>query len=80
MSENIKHHILIYRNVFFGLLFLTICTVGVSYFDFSYAWIGLFVGLLIASIKGYLVAANFLHLNNEKNCCNRIRYCFMLGK
>jgi caa(3)-type oxidase subunit IV len=26
----------------------------------------IFVGLLIASIKGYLVAANFMHLNSEK--------------
>ena len=33
---------------------------------FNLAWIGIFIGLLIAVIKGYLVAANFMHLNNEK--------------
>ena len=30
-------------------------------------WVGLFVGLLIAFVKAYLVAANFMHLNNEKS-------------
>ena len=33
---------------------------------FNLAWAGVFIGLLIAVIKGYLVAANFMHLNNEK--------------
>ena len=66
MSEDIKHHITIYRNVFIALLTLTICTVGASYLNFSYASIGLFIGLLIACVKGYLVASEFMHLNNEK--------------
>ena len=67
MSEDIKHHIVVYRNVFIGLLILTVTTVGVSYLHFPYVWIGLFVGLLIACVKGFLVAANFMHLNYEKN-------------
>ena len=66
MSDDIKHHIGIYRNVFIALLILTICTVCASYIDFSYAWVGLLVGLLIAFAKGYLVASQFMHLNNEK--------------
>ena len=66
MSDNIKHHIPVYRNVFIALLILTVCTVGASYIDFSYAWIGLLVGLLIAFAKGYLVASQFMHLNSEK--------------
>jgi len=66
MSEDIKHHIPIYRNVFIALLILTVCTVGASYIHFSYAWLGLLVGLLIAFAKGYLVASQFMHLNNEK--------------
>ena len=47
----------------------TALTVGASYFDFniSNSMAGaIFVGLVIASIKGYLVAANFMHLNSEK--------------
>ena len=66
MSDDIKHHIPIYRNVFIALLILTVCTVGASYIHFSYAWLGLLVGLLIAFAKGYLVASQFMHLNNEK--------------
>jgi len=67
MSENIKHHIITYRNVFIALLFFTGLTVGASYIEFSSVTLGLFIGLLIACIKGFLVAANFMHLNNEKS-------------
>tara|TARA_Y100000996_G_scaffold212130_1_gene166622 strand:+ start:49 stop:411 length:363 start_codon:yes stop_codon:yes gene_type:complete len=67
MSEDIKHHITVYRNVFIALLFLTVATVAVSYIHFSSLWLGLFVGLVIASVKGYLVASQFMHLNDEKN-------------
>ena len=70
MSEkNIAHHIIHYRNVFIYLLIGTVLTVYASYLDFnvndSIAG-AIFVGLLIATIKGYLVAANFMHLNSEK--------------
>ena len=51
MSEDIKHHITVYRNVFIALLFLTVATVAVSYIHFSSLWLGLFVGLVIASVK-----------------------------
>ena len=64
--ENIRDHVKTYRNIFIALLILTGLTVGVSYIHFNLLWVGIFVGLLIASIKGYLVAANFMHLNNEK--------------
>tara|TARA_B100001250_G_C19503780_1_gene658608 strand:+ start:31 stop:408 length:378 start_codon:yes stop_codon:yes gene_type:complete len=67
MSDDIKHHIITYRNVFIALLFLTGVTVGASYIEFGSVALGLFVGLLIASIKGFLVAANFMHLDNEKS-------------
>ena len=66
MSNDMNHHIKVYRNVFIGLLIFTGLTVGVSYVDFSLIWLGVSVGLAIAFVKGYLVAANFMHLNNEK--------------
>jgi len=67
MSNDMKHHIKVYRNVFFALLILTGATVGASYFDFGgITWIAVSVGLAIAALKGYLVAANFMHLNNER--------------
>ena len=70
--DNIKDHVKTYRNVFFGLMFLTFVTVAVSYIHFEMIWLGIFVGLLVASIKGYLVAANFMHLNNEKKMIHQI--------
>ena len=68
-DKNMSHHISNYRNVFIYLLIGTALTVGASYFDFniSNSMAGaIFVGLVIASIKGYLVAANFMHLNSER--------------
>tara|TARA_B000000460_G_scaffold52500_1_gene34669 strand:+ start:191 stop:484 length:294 start_codon:yes stop_codon:yes gene_type:complete len=63
------HHIANYRKVFIFLLIGTTLTVWASYMDFnvqnSIAG-AIFVGLTIAFIKGYLVAANFMHLNSEK--------------
>ena len=68
-TKDMSHYITNYRNVFIYLIICTVLTVGASYLDFdvpnSIAG-GIFVGLLIASIKGYLVAANFMHLNSEK--------------
>ena len=66
MSDNIQHHIKIYWFVFIALIVLTGCTVGASYINFSYAWLALLVGLAIAFVKGFLVASQFMHLNNEK--------------
>ena len=68
-SKDISHHIIKYRNVFLLLLVCTFFTVYASYLEFdvgdSIAG-GIFIGLTIATIKGYLVAANFMHLNSEK--------------
>lgn len=68
-NDNMVQYIKNYRNVFIYLLIATFITVLASYIDFdvkdSIAG-GVFVGLVIASIKGYLVAANFMHLNSEK--------------
>ena len=72
-DHNIESHIKVYWNVFFALLAFTILTVTVSYIPFEeytflpfspIFWI-LFVGLTIACIKGYLVSAYFMHLNDE---------------
>ena len=70
MSDtNMTHHIANYRKVFIFLLIGTALTVWASYMEFnvhnSIAG-AVFVGLTIATIKGYLVAANFMHLNSER--------------
>ena len=68
-NKDLAHHITNYRNVFIYLLIGTALTVAASYLEFnvkdSIAG-AIFVGLAIATIKGYLVAANFMHLNSEK--------------
>ena len=57
------------RNIFIYLLIGTALTVGAYYVEFnvqnSIAG-AIFIGLTIATIKGYLVAANFMHLNSER--------------
>jgi caa(3)-type oxidase subunit IV len=68
-NKDIAHHIANYRKIFVYLLIGTALTVTASYMEFnvqnSIAG-AVFVGLTIAAIKGYLVAANFMHLNSEK--------------
>ena len=67
MSNDIEHHISVYKKVFIALLVLTALTVAASYFEFGgVVWLSVGVGLAIATFKGYLVAANFMHLNDEK--------------
>ena len=67
MSNDIQHHISVYKKVFIALLILTVLTVLASYFEFSgIVWLAVGVGLVIATFKAYLVAANFMHLNDEK--------------
>ena len=67
MSNDMNHHIKVYRKVFILLLIFTGLTVTASYYDFGgIAWLSIGVGLAIAFFKGYLVAANFMHLNDEK--------------
>ena len=68
-DKNMTHHIANYRKVFIFLLIGTTLTVWASYMEFNVqnSIAGpIFVGLTIAFIKGYLVAANFMHLNSEK--------------
>ena len=69
LNKDLAHHITHYRNVFIYLLIGTALTVAASYLEFNVKDSisgAIFIGLLIASIKGYLVAANFMHLNSEK--------------
>ena len=68
-SKDLTHHIVKYWKIFAILLVCTVFTVLAAETNFdvqdSIAG-GIFVGLTIAIIKGYLVASNFMHLNDEK--------------
>ena len=64
-AEDIKKETRVYILVFVALATLTLVTVGVSYLDLSVA-AGIGLALLIAAIKGSLVAAYFMHLLSER--------------
>lgn len=63
--EEIRKHIRVYITVFVLLAALTIITVGISYLHLPTFWAVIFA-LLVATIKGSLVACYFMHLISEK--------------
>jgi cytochrome c oxidase subunit 4 len=64
-DEDIKKHVRVYVTVFVALLALTIVTVTISYLNLSVVP-AIIAALIIASIKGSLVASYFMHLISEK--------------
>lgn len=64
-AAEIDKHVRIYIMVFVTLMALTLITVAVSYLHLPIA-AAVGVALLIASIKGSLVACYFMHLISEK--------------
>ena len=63
--EEIKHHVKTYVIVFVALAFLTIVTVAISYLDLGVG-ASVALALVVASVKGALVASYFMHLIDEK--------------
>jgi len=63
--EEIKKETRVYVLVFVALAALTMITVAVSYLHLS-AGAAIAVALLIAAVKGSLVAAFFMHLISER--------------
>lgn len=64
-AESIRKQTRAYIGVFVALMVLTVLTVAVSYFEMPIVW-AVIVALIIASFKGSLVAAIFMHLNHER--------------
>ena len=64
-AVDIDKHVRIYITVFVALMVLTIVTVTVSRFHLPVP-IAVTVALLVAIIKGSLVACYFMHLISEK--------------
>jgi cytochrome c oxidase subunit 4 len=62
---DIDRHVRVYITVFVALMVLTIVTVAVSYLDLSVP-LAVTVALLVATVKGSLVACYFMHLISEK--------------
>ena len=64
-GEDIQEQVRVYLLVFAALAVLTIVTVGVGYLHLPIVP-ALVLGLLIALVKGGLVAAYFMHLISER--------------
>ncbi len=64
-AEDIKKHIVVYYKVFAALAVLTTLTVAISYLDFGIG-AAVLVAMLVASVKGTLVACYFMHLLTER--------------
>ncbi len=64
-AADIDRHVRVYITVFVALMVLTIVTVTVSRFHLPVP-IAVTVAMLVATIKGSLVACYFMHLISEK--------------
>jgi cytochrome c oxidase subunit 4 len=64
-AADIDRHVRVYITVFVALMVLTIITVAISRFHLPVA-MAVSVALLVATIKGSLVACYFMHLISEK--------------
>ena len=64
-AVDIDRHVRVYITVFFALMVLTMITVAVSRFHLAVP-IAVTVALLVAIVKGSLVACYFMHLISEK--------------
>ena len=64
-AVDIDRHVRIYITVFVALMVLTIVTVTVSRFHLPVP-VAVTVALIVATIKGSLVACYFMHLISEK--------------
>jgi len=64
-AAEIDRHVKVYITVFVALMILTVVTVAISRFHPPVA-IAVTIALLVATIKGSLVACYFMHLISEK--------------
>jgi len=62
---DLKKHVRAYIMVFVALMFLTLITVAVSYLHLP-VHTAIVLALIIATVKGSLVACYFMHLISEK--------------
>jgi cytochrome c oxidase subunit 4 len=64
-AADIDRHVRVYITVFVALMALTVITVAVSYLHLPPP-MAITVALLVAAVKGSLVACYFMHLISEK--------------
>jgi len=64
-AADIDRHVRVYITVFVALMALTLITVAISYLHLPLP-MAVTVALLVATVKGTLVACYFMHLLSEK--------------
>jgi cytochrome c oxidase subunit 4 len=64
-EADIDRHVRVYITVFVALMALTLVTVAISYLHLPLPY-AVTVALLVATVKGSLVACYFMHLISEK--------------
>ena len=64
-AADIDRHVRVYITVFVALMALTIITVAISRFHLPLP-VAVAVALIVATVKGALVACYFMHLISEK--------------
>lgn len=64
-TEPAPHHKINYLLIFYALIVLTVVTVVVAFKRFENEWLNVGLALLVASVKGTLVARYFMHLKFE---------------
>ena len=64
-AHDIRSHVKTYYMIFGALMLLTCITVSVSYFHLPIP-MAITVALIVATIKGSLVALFFMHLSDER--------------
>jgi cytochrome c oxidase subunit 4 len=64
-AADIDRHVRVYITVVVALMAVTIVTVAISYLDLP-TTMAITVALLVATVKGTLVACYFMHLISEK--------------
>jgi cytochrome c oxidase subunit 4 len=70
-AADIDRHVRVYITVFVALMVLTVITVAISYLDLSIA-MAVAVAMLVATVKGSLVACYFMHLLSEKKLIHAV--------
>lgn len=70
-AADIDRHVKIYITVFVTLMVLTVVTVAISYLHLPVHY-AVAIALLVASVKGTLVACYFMHLISEKKLIHAV--------
>ena len=65
-AEDIRKHVRLYWIVFFALAILTVVTVSASHLEVTIG-VAVVIALIIAIVKGSLVASVFMHLFFDRN-------------